>query len=360
MTKIYLVRHAEAEGNLFRRAQGQFNGMITALGYRQIEQLRHRFLPIPIDAVYASDLRRTRITSSAIWQSKGLQPQFSPLLREFSIGCWENTPWTEWAAQDPESLRAFNALDHFSAPGSETPEQVRERITGEFWRIAKENEGKTVAIVSHGMALRILMGALEGLSFEEMRAAPHGDNTAVSLIEVEGDTARIIFRDDNSHLGDLSTFAKQSWWRSKTNAPDPALRFRTLQKELQGDFLSVLRTAHSERHSSDEGFSEQQCLDAAEELLSRQDDAVRLAYWQDEVAGVVIATAENCWFYLLPALRGKRQGIQLIGEGIAVLRRHECKQIRCQCDTSALAGYLTHYGFDRNGLFCSLDFDSDL
>ena len=66
MTKIYLVRHAEAEGNLFRRAQGQFDGMITALGYRQIEQLRRRFLSIPIEAVYVSDLRRTQITSSAI------------------------------------------------------------------------------------------------------------------------------------------------------------------------------------------------------------------------------------------------------------------------------------------------------
>ena len=81
MTNIYLVRHAEAEGNLFRRAQGQFDGMITSLGYRQVECLRQRFLSIEVEAVYVSDLRRTRITSSAIWQPKGLRPIFSPALQ---------------------------------------------------------------------------------------------------------------------------------------------------------------------------------------------------------------------------------------------------------------------------------------
>lgn len=347
MTSIYLVRHAEAEGNLFRRAQGQFDGMITALGHRQIEQLRQRFLPIPIEAVYASDLRRTRITSAAIWQNKGLTPVFSSRLREYSIGCWENTPWTEWAAQDNESLLRFNSLDNFSPLGGETPAEVRQRITEEFWRIAKENEGKTIAIVSHGMALRILMGALEGLSFEQMRTAPHSDNTAVSLVEVEGNEARIVFRDDNSHLGELSTFAKQAWWRKDNNAPDPALRFRGLDGDNQNDLHTIIESARKE------GLAPS--FDPAAYA-----DVIRLAYWQDTIAGVVIPTAEDCWFYLLPELRGKRQGIQLIGEGIDVLRRKGCDTIRCHCVSHAAALYLTHYGFDRNGLTCSLKIDFKL
>lgn len=33
MTRIYLVRHAEAEGNLYRIAHGHYNGLITARGY---------------------------------------------------------------------------------------------------------------------------------------------------------------------------------------------------------------------------------------------------------------------------------------------------------------------------------------
>ena len=56
MTRIYLVRHAEAEGNLYRIAQGQYNSILTDRGWRQVEALRRRFADIRIDAVYASDL----------------------------------------------------------------------------------------------------------------------------------------------------------------------------------------------------------------------------------------------------------------------------------------------------------------
>jgi bisphosphoglycerate-dependent phosphoglycerate mutase len=56
MTKIYLIRHAEAEGNLYRRAQGQYDSLITPRGELQIAALERRFEPIGVDAVYASDL----------------------------------------------------------------------------------------------------------------------------------------------------------------------------------------------------------------------------------------------------------------------------------------------------------------
>lgn len=361
MTKVYLIRHAEAEGNLFRRAQGQFNGMVTALGRRQIEALRQRFLPIPIDAVYASDLRRTRITAGAVCEPKGLPLQLSAKLREFAIGSWENTPWADWALRDPDSMRAFNTLDHFSAPGSETPEQVRERITAEFWRIARENEGKTVAVVSHGMAMRILLGALQGLSFEEMRTSAHSDNTAVSLVEVEGDTARIIFRDDNSHLGDgLSTFAKQSWWRSKGSGSEPALYFRPLRlPEQQEAYLSLMRRAWEERHDPLAKFSEEEYLSAAERLLNADENAVRLALYEGQLAGAVIPLRESCWFYLLPELRGRRLGIQLIGEAVAAARDRGDHELSILAETEEIASFLTYYGFSRENLRCTLDVSFD-
>ena len=36
MTKIYLVRHAQAEGNLYRRAHGMYDSCVTPQGYAQI------------------------------------------------------------------------------------------------------------------------------------------------------------------------------------------------------------------------------------------------------------------------------------------------------------------------------------
>ena len=68
MTKIYLIRHAEAEGNLYRIAQGQYNSVLTDRGWKQVKALERRFADVHIDAVYASDLYRTCATSSAIYQ----------------------------------------------------------------------------------------------------------------------------------------------------------------------------------------------------------------------------------------------------------------------------------------------------
>ena len=62
MTTVYMVRHAEAEGNLYRRVHGWYNSLITDNGYRQIAALRGRFADIHIDAVYSSDLFRTMTT----------------------------------------------------------------------------------------------------------------------------------------------------------------------------------------------------------------------------------------------------------------------------------------------------------
>ena len=42
MTTMYLIRHAEAEGNLYRIAQGQHDSRITDWGYRQIAALEKR------------------------------------------------------------------------------------------------------------------------------------------------------------------------------------------------------------------------------------------------------------------------------------------------------------------------------
>ena len=72
MTTIYLIRHAEAEGNLHRRIHGWYDALITENGFAQMRALEERFRDIPIDAVWSSDLYRTRATARAVYVPKGL------------------------------------------------------------------------------------------------------------------------------------------------------------------------------------------------------------------------------------------------------------------------------------------------
>ena len=51
MTRIWLVRHAEAEGNLYRRIHGVTDSGLTDFGRKQLAPLAARFAPLRLDAV---------------------------------------------------------------------------------------------------------------------------------------------------------------------------------------------------------------------------------------------------------------------------------------------------------------------
>ena len=107
MTTIYLIRHAEAEGNVFRRIHGQYDSCVTPNGRRQIAALAQRFAGIPVDAVYTSDLKRTCLTATAIYRQKGLPLHRDARFREVGLGPWEDTPFGELERRYPAQLHAF-------------------------------------------------------------------------------------------------------------------------------------------------------------------------------------------------------------------------------------------------------------
>ena len=165
VTKIYLIRHAEAEGNLYRRVHGWYDSLITENGYRQIKALEERFREVPVDAVYSSDLFRTKTTASAIYKPKGLELNTRHALREINMGAWEDKPWAEVDRMDPLQLLRFNTNDPaFCGEGCETFDQLRQRVSQAILKIAASHPGKTVAIFSHGMAIRNVL-----LIFREFR-----------------------------------------------------------------------------------------------------------------------------------------------------------------------------------------------
>ena len=109
MTTLYLIRHAEAEGNLYRRIHGQYNSLITDNGYRQIAALRDRFADVSIDAVYSSDLFRTMTTARALFVPKGLPLVTRPDLREISMGQWEDYSWAGIDRREHARMALFSA-----------------------------------------------------------------------------------------------------------------------------------------------------------------------------------------------------------------------------------------------------------
>ena len=253
MTSIYLIRHAEAEGNLYRIAQGQANSILTDRGWRQVAALARRFETVHIDAVYSSDLYRTCATASAIYRPKGLPLHRCPGLREICVGVWEQKTWGEIAREQPEQLEYFTHQLHlWHAEGAETPVQVRDRVLAAVKKIAAENDGRTVAVFSHGCAIRILLATLQGIPIEELGKTPHGDNTAVSLLQWDGKKLEVIYRDDNSHLLDPAFTGGESGHRH-ANALEPGLYFEPLRLPQQRELLErALKESGAEPGKADQ------------------------------------------------------------------------------------------------------------
>lgn len=69
MTTIYLIRHAQAAGNVGHVFQGHVNSNLSPLGYAQLEYLARRGQELHPDIVYSSPLKRAAETAKAVNRS---------------------------------------------------------------------------------------------------------------------------------------------------------------------------------------------------------------------------------------------------------------------------------------------------
>lgn len=313
MTRIYLIRHAEAEGNLYRIAQGQVQSDLTERGRAQVQALSRRFASIHIDAVYSSDLYRACATAGAIYQPKGLPLHKDRSLREANLGEWEQKPWGEIARQDPEQLICFSVKTHlWHVNGAETAAEVQSRMLAAIRRIAGENDGKTIAVVSHGFAIRMLLGMLQGYPLERIGESPQEDNTAVSLLEAVDGDLRVIFRGDNSHLHDSACTDKKIS-RKRASELEEGMYYRPLCLPEQAELLRQMGAAAWADAGETRPFDETRLLtDAADRYMI-------LGYANSDTPAALLQMADVGWIsllYVLPEERRQGLGVQLIGQAV--------------------------------------------
>lgn len=214
MVKIYLIRHAEAMGNVLEFFQGRIDAKISPKGQRQLECLAERFRDIPLDALYSSPLIRTRRTADAVNRYHGLPITINSQIIELDGGKWEGEKWAELPVKFPEEYRLWtDKLNEFAAPCGESTAEVYDRMKTAMDRIASENNGKTIAVVSHGMAIKAYLNYADGREWKNYADPGWADNTSVSLIEYDDSLIpHIIYKNDGTHLSEgLSTLAVSKW-----------------------------------------------------------------------------------------------------------------------------------------------------
>lgn len=367
MTKLYLVRHAEADGNIYRRVHGHYDSYITPNGYRQIEALRERFQEIPIDAVYASDLFRTQTTAKAIYEDRNIPFKTSSDFREISLGCWEDLTWGELICDYPLEYDAWSHHpEHFSIKGGETHEEVFLRFKKALDAIVQAHPNQSVAIVSHGAAIRdVLCGLMYG-DMTHLNEIGWCDNTAISLITADDHcNYHIEYCNDNAHLQALSTLKKQRWWREEDDPALHNLRFdiaqlpRDLNKCLdyyRRAWLEIFRLPDYDVRAS---------TSHTKHLYSINPQAIAFGYRKDDEIGTIMLDCETrlcpsgghiSLLFLEEPYRSQGFGIQFLGYAASLFRRLSRKYLTVRVASTnahALAFYEKHgfleFGRENSG-----------
>lgn len=218
-TRLIIVRHAEAEGNVNRVFHGWTDSEITEKGHVQARLVAERLKNMDIDVIYSSSLKRTLQTAAYIAKAKGLPVIRTDKLKEINGGEWENMPWDVLPKKWPEEYDSWENKPHIhKMPRGESMKEFQNRIVEEFKYIINKNKGKNICVVTHGTAIRSLMCFFYHCSLEEMINFPWYDNTSVTIIDCERGKFSIVTEGDTSHLSkDMKTLENQEWWLEKMN-----------------------------------------------------------------------------------------------------------------------------------------------
>ena len=192
MTTILLARHGQSDWNAAGRWQGHADRPLTELGRRQAALLAAELAGVPLDAAYASDLRRAWQTAEIALAGRGLEIIRLTGLREVHVGSWSGLSRQEVAERFPAAFERWRSGGHGWEDG-EPYEAMAARVVATVHRIAEAHPGGRVLAVSHGGPIRALKAHALAITVEEHRLlhAVEG-NAAVSALLVENGSIRLL------------------------------------------------------------------------------------------------------------------------------------------------------------------------
>ncbi|MFM7213815.1 MAG: histidine phosphatase family protein [Verrucomicrobiota bacterium] len=184
-TTLFLIRHGEVETRYHRMFGGSRIDMeLSPRGHQQADRLSSWLARTPIDAVYASPMRRVQLTYEPFRRHHEGEPVILPGLREIDFGDWTGLGWDE--VQSRFGMSAYDWLDHLEqerVTGAESLHGFKSRLNASIDQIVREQPGRTVAVFCHGGVIR---GILSHLLHQPLRWFEHieVDYASVTWVDV--------------------------------------------------------------------------------------------------------------------------------------------------------------------------------
>ncbi len=189
---LKLIRHGKTDWNRFKRLQGHLDIPINEEGIKQAKAMAQLLDKQKIDHIYSSDLSRCRQTAAYLRLN---HPEAvyheTEEFREGNAGILGGKAIGNFMKSEIQSL---SSLKQFFTHYGETMEDVYGRVWKKLDQVvkslhsAKENRPVTVAVVSHGGPIRMILAKLMGYYPNRLNEAASEikvNNCSVTTIEIQ-------------------------------------------------------------------------------------------------------------------------------------------------------------------------------
>lgn len=170
-TQLVLIRHGEVEVSYQRVFGGRIDMNLSPRGHEQAAALAKWLARQPLNAVYASPMKRVQQTfapfgATGDWAARVVT---IPGLREVDFGDWTGLTWD--AVKEKFGVTAFQWLDELERGGianAENATSYRERIGTFLQDTLRKHPGENVAVFCHGGVIRMILSVLLNIPLPRM------------------------------------------------------------------------------------------------------------------------------------------------------------------------------------------------
>jgi broad specificity phosphatase PhoE len=170
-TQLALIRHGEVEAAYQRVFGGRIDMNLSPRGQEQAGALARWLARQPLNAVYASPMKRVQQTLAPFAGNNGWADRVVVLrdLREIDFGDWTGLTWE--AVSEKFGVSAFQWLTQLERGGianAENAQSYRNRIEPCVRDIVQKHPGQNVAVFCHGGVIRMILAILLDLPLAKM------------------------------------------------------------------------------------------------------------------------------------------------------------------------------------------------
>ena len=202
MVTLIIVRHGYSKSNEQEFFTGQTDVSLAELGFEQARQTaEYIYKHFNIDKIYSSPLQRAYQTAEPLAKLCNQTITTIEALKEINGGEWEEkTPEQILSLYQEDYTLWLTDIGFARCTNGENMREVQLRAIPAMEKVAKENEGKTIALFLHAGVIRALQCVWQGVPISEMKKVPWVENASFSVVEYQNGKFDIRIMGYSDHL----------------------------------------------------------------------------------------------------------------------------------------------------------------